>query len=45
MNIQAITEKYLEEACIDNECTDGGNVIIMDPNNRRYSVNGNISIL
>ncbi len=33
MNIQAIVEKYLEEACIDNVCTDGGNVIIMDPNN------------
>ena len=32
-NIQAITEKYLEEACIENECTDGGNVIIMDPRN------------
>ena len=33
MNIQAIVEKYLEEACIENVCTDGGNVIIMDPNN------------
>ena len=32
MNIQAITEKYLEEACIENVCTDGGNIIIMDPN-------------
>ena len=32
-NIQAITEKYLEEACIENECTDGGNVIMMDPRN------------
>ena len=31
MNIQAISEKYLEEACIENKCTDGGNVIIMDP--------------
>lgn len=31
--IQGIAEKYLEEACIDNKCTDGGNVIIMDPNN------------
>ena len=29
--IQAIAEKYLEEACIDNKCTDGGNVIIMNP--------------
>ncbi len=33
VNIQAITEKYLAEACIDNKCTDGGNVIIMNPNN------------
>ena len=31
--IQSIVEKYLEEACIDNVCTDGGNVIIMNPNN------------
>ena len=31
MNIQAIVEKYLEEACIDNVCTDGGNVIVMNP--------------
>lgn len=29
--IQGIAEKYLKEACIDNECTDGGNVIIMNP--------------
>ena len=33
MNIQGIVEKYLEQACIENVCTDGGNVIIMDPNN------------
>ena len=33
LNIQSIVEKYLEEACIDNECTDGGNVIIMNPQN------------
>ena len=33
MNIQAIVEKYLEEACIDNVCTDGGNVIVMNPKN------------
>ena len=32
-NIQSIAEKYLEEACIDNKCTDGGNVIIMNPQN------------
>lgn len=31
--IQGIAEKYLEEACIDNACTDGGNIIIMNPNN------------
>ena len=31
MNIQSIIEKYLKEACIDNECTDGGNVVVMDP--------------
>ena len=30
-NIQSIATKYLEEACIDNECTDGGAVIIMQP--------------
>ena len=33
MNIQAIAEKYLEEACIDNVCTDGGNIIMMNPQN------------
>ena len=33
MNIQSIVEKYLEEACIENICTDGGNIIIMDPRN------------
>ena len=33
LNIQSIVEKYLEEACIDNECTDGGNVVIMNPQN------------
>ena len=33
LTIQSIAEKYLENACIDNECTDGGNVIIMNPNN------------
>jgi stage V sporulation protein D (sporulation-specific penicillin-binding protein) len=32
MTIQSIVEKYLEEACIDNVCTDGGNIIVMDPN-------------
>ncbi len=29
--IQGIVEKYLKEACIDNECTDGGNIIAMNP--------------
>lgn len=29
--VQGIAEKYLEEACIDNKCTDGGNIIIMNP--------------
>ena len=33
MNIQSIVEKYLSKACIDNVCTDGGNVIIMNPKN------------
>jgi len=31
MTIQSIVEKYLEEACIDNICTDGGSIIIMNP--------------
>ena len=31
MTIQSIVEKYLEEACIDNVCTDGGSIIIMKP--------------
>ena len=33
MTLQSIVEKHLEEACIDNVCTDGGNVIIMNPKN------------
>ena len=33
MNIQAIAEKYLQQACIENVCTDGGNVILMNPQN------------
>ena len=32
-NIQKIAEKYLKEACIDNVCTDGGNILIMNPKN------------
>ena len=31
-NIQAVAEKYLKQACEENNCKDGGNVIIMDPN-------------
>ena len=31
--IQGIAEKYLAEACIDNQCTDGGSIIVMNPNN------------
>ena len=31
MTIQSIVEKYLEDACIDNKCTDGGNIIIANP--------------
>ena len=30
-NVQSIVFKHLEEACIDNVCTDGGAVIIMKP--------------
>ena len=33
MTVQSIAEKYLTEACIDNACTDGGNIIIMNPKN------------
>lgn len=33
MNIQSIVEKYLEEACIDNKCTDGGNIVVINPKN------------
>lgn len=31
--IQGIAEKYLKEACIDNVCTDGGNILLMNPQN------------
>ena len=31
INIQSIVEKYLKEACIDNKCTDGGNIVVMNP--------------
>ena len=33
MNVQSIVEKYLKEACIDNKCTDGGNIVVMNPKN------------
>ena len=33
VTVQSIVEKYLKEACIDNVCTDGGNVIVMNPQN------------
>ncbi len=33
INIQSIVEKYLEEACIDNKCTDGGNIVAINPKN------------
>ena len=33
LTVQSIVEKYLEEACIDNVCTDGGNIIVMNPQN------------
>ena len=32
-NIQTIAEKYLKQACIENDCKNGGNVIIMNPTN------------
>ena len=31
VTVQSIIEKHLEEACIDNKCTDGGNIIVMSP--------------
>ena len=31
--IQGIAEKYLKEACIDNVCTNGGNILLMNPQN------------
>ena len=32
-NIQSIAEKYLKQACIENDCKSGGNVVIMNPSN------------
>ena len=31
--MSGINEKYLKEACIDNKCTDGGNIVVMNPQN------------
>jgi stage V sporulation protein D (sporulation-specific penicillin-binding protein) len=31
MTVQGIIEKYLKQACIDNVCTDGGNILAMNP--------------
>lgn len=31
INIQNIAEKYLKQACVTNQCANGGNVIIMNP--------------
>ena len=31
VTIQSIVDKYLKKACIDNVCTDGGNIIVMNP--------------
>ena len=33
LTIQSIVEKHLEETCIDNACTDGGNIVVMNPQN------------
>ena len=33
MTIQSIAEKYLMQNCIDYNCTDGGNIIIINPKN------------
>lgn len=32
-NIQSIVEKYLKQACIENDCKNGGTVIAMNPSN------------
>lgn len=33
LNIQSIVEKYLKQAVEDNDCKNGGNVIVMNPKN------------
>ena len=37
-NIQSIVEKYLKQACIDNKCTRGGNVIAMKGSNAEEEI-------
>lgn len=32
-NIQTIAEKYLKQACLENQCNNGGTVVIMNPKN------------
>lgn len=32
-NIQTIVEKYLKQACLENDCKSGGSAIVMNPNN------------
>lgn len=32
-NIQSICEKYLKQACIENNCKNGGSIIVMRPSN------------
>ena len=29
-----LLEKYLKEVCIDNKCVDGGNIVVMNPQER-----------
>lgn len=42
-NIQSIVTKYLEEACIDNECEEGRSCNYYGTKNWRYTSNGCIS--
>lgn len=32
-NIQTTVEKYLKQACLENDCRSGGSAIVMNPNN------------
>ena len=36
--IQGIAEKYLKQSCIDNNCLEGGNVIVMNPKNGSFKL-------